>query len=171
MAGVEVGIASVICILILIYAGIHVAVALGLVSFIGVWIYRGSIDVAISLLAAATQDPRFRPVPMEDMPSLHLSVTVLGRLEAWSYPRDPDQLAIGREGLKVAQGARQGGQNHRCVHEALVVGRKYDRTTDLGQVLETVHSGPREQPGQWQEPQPQTELAGRSHEERLAPVR
>ena len=56
MAGVEVGIASVIIILILIYAGIHVAVALGLVSFIGVWIYRGSIDIAISLLAAATQD-------------------------------------------------------------------------------------------------------------------
>ncbi len=56
MAGVEVGIASVIIILILIYAGIHVAVALGLVSFIGVWIYRGSIDVAISLLAAATHD-------------------------------------------------------------------------------------------------------------------
>ena len=54
--GVEVGIASVIAILVLIYAGIHVAVALGLVSFIGVWIYRGSIDVAISLLAAATHD-------------------------------------------------------------------------------------------------------------------
>lgn len=54
--GVEVGIASVIAILVLIYAGIHVAVALGLVSFIGVWIYRDSIDVAISLLAAATHD-------------------------------------------------------------------------------------------------------------------
>ena len=56
MTGVEVGIASVIIILILIYAGIHVAVALGLVSFIGVWISRDSIDVAISLLAAATHD-------------------------------------------------------------------------------------------------------------------
>ena len=56
MSGVEVGIASVIIILILIYAGIHVAVALGLVSFIGVWISRESIDIAISLLAAATHD-------------------------------------------------------------------------------------------------------------------
>jgi tripartite ATP-independent transporter DctM subunit len=56
MIGVEVGIGSVITILILIYAGIHVAVALGLVSFIGVWIYRDSIDIAISLLAAATHD-------------------------------------------------------------------------------------------------------------------
>ena len=56
MIGVEVGIASVLVILVLIYCGIHVAVALGLVSFVGVWIYRDSIDVAISLLAAATHD-------------------------------------------------------------------------------------------------------------------
>ncbi len=56
MAGVEVGIASVLVILVLIYTGIHVAVALGLVSFVGVWIYRDSIDVAISLLTAATHD-------------------------------------------------------------------------------------------------------------------
>lgn len=56
MIGVEVGIASVLLILLLIYTGIHVAVALGLVSFVGVWIYRGNIDVAISLLTAATHD-------------------------------------------------------------------------------------------------------------------
>lgn len=56
MYGVEVGIASVVVILLLIYTGIHVAVALGLVSFIGVWIIRDSSDVAISLLTAATQD-------------------------------------------------------------------------------------------------------------------
>jgi tripartite ATP-independent transporter DctM subunit len=54
--GVEVGIASVLLILVLIYTGIHVAVALGLVSFVGVWIYRGNIDVAVSLLTAATHD-------------------------------------------------------------------------------------------------------------------
>ncbi len=56
MVGVEVGIISVFIILFLIYTGVHVAVALGLVSFIGVWVYRGSIDVAISLLAEATHD-------------------------------------------------------------------------------------------------------------------
>ena len=56
MPGVEVGIISVLFILVLIYAGIHVSVALGLVSFAGVWIYRGSFDVAVSLLAAATHD-------------------------------------------------------------------------------------------------------------------
>ncbi|MBT5457065.1 MAG: TRAP transporter large permease subunit, partial [Rhodospirillaceae bacterium] len=56
MLGVEVGIASVVVILLLIYTGIHVAVALGLVSFVGVWLIRDSMDVAISLLTAATQD-------------------------------------------------------------------------------------------------------------------
>lgn len=56
MAGVEVGIVSVLFILVLIYTGIHVAVALGLVSFVGVWIYRDSLDVAVSLLTAATHD-------------------------------------------------------------------------------------------------------------------
>ena len=56
MIGVEVGIASIIIILVLIYTGVHVAVALGLVSFIGVWIYRGSFDIAVALLAAATSD-------------------------------------------------------------------------------------------------------------------
>ncbi len=56
MVGVEVGIASVLIILILIYCGVHVAVSLGLVSFVGVWIYRGNIDVAVSLLTQATHD-------------------------------------------------------------------------------------------------------------------
>ena len=56
MVGVEVGIVSVFIILILIYTGIHVAVALGLVSFVGVWVYRDSVDIAISLLAEATHD-------------------------------------------------------------------------------------------------------------------
>ncbi len=56
MSGTEVGIASVVIILLFIYTGIHVAVALGLVSFIGVWVIRDSADIAISLLTAATQD-------------------------------------------------------------------------------------------------------------------
>jgi C4-dicarboxylate transporter DctM subunit len=54
--GVELGIGSVILILVLIYTGVHVAVALGLISFVGVWLYRDSVEVAISLLAAATHD-------------------------------------------------------------------------------------------------------------------
>ncbi len=82
MIGVEVGIASVIIILILIYAGIHVAVVLGLVSFIGVWIYRGSFDVAVSLLAAATHDTIahtvFANIPLFALMGIVASETGLG---------------------------------------------------------------------------------------------
>jgi len=42
MTGIEVGLISVIAILILIYAGMYVPVALGLVSFVTVWLLRGS---------------------------------------------------------------------------------------------------------------------------------
>jgi C4-dicarboxylate transporter DctM subunit len=56
MVGVEIGIASLILIIVLIYGGVHVAVTLGLVSFVGVWIYRDSFDVAMNLLALATAD-------------------------------------------------------------------------------------------------------------------
>ena len=38
MSGLEVGIVSVVLMLILIYAGMYVPVVLALVSFLGVWI-------------------------------------------------------------------------------------------------------------------------------------
>ena len=51
MAGIEVGIASVVLIVLLIYAGLYITVALGLVSFLGVWFLRDNFDVAINLLS------------------------------------------------------------------------------------------------------------------------
>ncbi len=56
MGGVEVGILSIIVIVALIYAGVYIPVALGLVSFVGVWIVRGDIGMPVSLLAQATAD-------------------------------------------------------------------------------------------------------------------
>ena len=53
MSGVEVGIGSVVVIVLLIYAGLYIPVALGLVSFLGVWILRGNVDIAVSLLSAS----------------------------------------------------------------------------------------------------------------------
>ena len=44
MTGVEVGLISIIAILVLIYAGMYVPVALGLVSFISVWYLRGTLE-------------------------------------------------------------------------------------------------------------------------------
>ena len=42
--------------LLLIWGGLHVAVVLGLVSFVGVWIIRDDIGVAANLLAQASSD-------------------------------------------------------------------------------------------------------------------
>ena len=42
--------------LVLIYAGVHVAVVLGLLSFVGVWLIRGDVEVAANLLAQAASD-------------------------------------------------------------------------------------------------------------------
>ncbi len=56
MSPIEIGIASVVLIVVLIYAGLYIPVALGLVSFLGVWIMRGDIQLPINLLAIATAD-------------------------------------------------------------------------------------------------------------------
>ncbi len=56
MSAIELGIASVVLIVVLIYAGLYIPVALGLVSFLGVWIMRGDIQLPINLLAIATAD-------------------------------------------------------------------------------------------------------------------
>ena len=42
--------------LVLIYAGMHVAITLGLLSFVGVWLIRGDPGVAANLLAQAVSD-------------------------------------------------------------------------------------------------------------------
>lgn len=47
---------SLLAMLGLIWAGLHVAVVLAVVSFVGVWLIRGDMDIAASLLAQASQD-------------------------------------------------------------------------------------------------------------------
>ena len=47
---------SLVAMLGLIWAGMHVAVVLGLVSFVGVWLIRGDVTVAANLLAGAASD-------------------------------------------------------------------------------------------------------------------
>jgi tripartite ATP-independent transporter DctM subunit len=50
MTGLEVGLISVIAMLVLIYLGMYVPVVLALISFVGVWVIRGNPDIAASLL-------------------------------------------------------------------------------------------------------------------------
>jgi tripartite ATP-independent transporter DctM subunit len=56
MSPLAIALGSLALMLVLIYAGVHVAVVLGLLSFFGVWLIRGDVDVAGNLLAQATSD-------------------------------------------------------------------------------------------------------------------
>lgn len=67
MTGAEIGILSIVLIIVLIYSGLYVAVALGVVSFIGVWLERG-FDTAINLLGFSAmegvEDHKFAIIPL-----------------------------------------------------------------------------------------------------------
>lgn len=82
MSPVEIGLSSVVLIVALIYAGLYIPVALGLVSFLGVWIMREDIDLPISLLALATADTVshyvFATVPLFAMMGLLVGKARLG---------------------------------------------------------------------------------------------
>ena len=56
MTGVEIGIYSIIAILVLIQLGMHVAIALMAVSFFGVYLVKGKMVVAGALLSQAALD-------------------------------------------------------------------------------------------------------------------
>ena len=56
MSATTVAVLSLVLMLLLIWGGLHVAVVLGLVSFVGVWIIRDDIGVAANLLAQASSD-------------------------------------------------------------------------------------------------------------------
>jgi tripartite ATP-independent transporter DctM subunit len=79
----EVGLISVIAILVLIYAGMYVPVALGLVSFVSVWFLRGSTDAPIYLVTLAAsnslEDYIFGVVPLFVLMGLVVSHSQMGR--------------------------------------------------------------------------------------------
>lgn len=83
MTGFEVGLLSVIAILVLIYAGLYVPVALGLVSFISVWLLRGTLEAPIYLLTLAAsnslEDYIFGVIPLFVLMGLLVSQCELGR--------------------------------------------------------------------------------------------
>lgn len=83
MDGISIGLVSVACMLVLIYAGMHVGVALTLLSFIGVWIIRGDAGIASNLLALAANDVIadyiFGVVPLFVLMGLLVSVADIGK--------------------------------------------------------------------------------------------
>lgn len=83
MTGLEIGLISVAAILVLIWSGMHVAVALCLVSLGGVWAIKANFALASKLLALAAADAVsgyvFGVVPLFVLMGLLVSIAGLGR--------------------------------------------------------------------------------------------
>ena len=56
MSNIAIALGSLVLMLVLIYAGMHVAITLGILSFFGVWLIRGDVGIAANLLAQAVSD-------------------------------------------------------------------------------------------------------------------
>ena len=83
MSGIEIAIASIGAMLVLIYAGMHVAVALMLLSFVGVWMLRDNFQIASNVLVLAFKDSisdyLFGVVPLFVFMGLLVAVAGIGR--------------------------------------------------------------------------------------------
>ncbi|MFP3928751.1 MAG: TRAP transporter large permease [Desulfobacteraceae bacterium] len=83
MSNLEIGFISIAGILFLIYTGMHVSIALALLSFIGVWLVRGDFTIASKLLALAAADSIsryiFGVVPLFVLMGLLISVSEIGK--------------------------------------------------------------------------------------------
>lgn len=83
MSGLAVAGLTVLLMLILIYAGVHVAVALLLLSFAGVWMLRGNPDVAANMMVQAFKDSisdyLFGVVPLFVLMGLVVAAAGIGR--------------------------------------------------------------------------------------------
>jgi AmmeMemoRadiSam system protein A len=56
-------------------------------------------------IAAASRDPRFKPVATEELPRLTIEISVLGERRR---VRSPDEVQIGRDGLSISAFGRRG---------------------------------------------------------------
>ncbi len=56
MTPIEIGLISVACIVTLIYLGVYIPIALGIVSFVSIWLMRDNFDLAMNLLKVAVSD-------------------------------------------------------------------------------------------------------------------
>jgi len=83
MSGFDIGFLSMVAIVLLIYAGMHAAIALCLVSLIGVWAIKGNFTLAETLLALAASDAvssyEFGVVPLFVLMGLLVSIAGIGR--------------------------------------------------------------------------------------------
>jgi len=83
MSDIQIGLLSIAGILFLIYAGMHVAVALMLLSLLGVWLVKGNWVIATKLLSLAASDSIsgyiFGVVPLFVLMGLLISISGIGK--------------------------------------------------------------------------------------------
>jgi C4-dicarboxylate transporter DctM subunit len=83
MTDIQIGMLSIVGILFLIYAGMHVAIALTLLSLLGVWLIKDNWTIATKLLALAASDSIsgyiFGVVPLFVLMGLLISVSGIGK--------------------------------------------------------------------------------------------
>ncbi|MGI9333176.1 MAG: TRAP transporter large permease [Gammaproteobacteria bacterium] len=82
MSALEIGLVSVIAIVVLIYLGVYIPVALGVVSFVAIWLMRDNFDLAMNLLKVAVGDSvmeyAFATIPLFTFMGLLVSKAGLG---------------------------------------------------------------------------------------------
>lgn len=83
MTGLEIGLFSVGVIILLIYSGMHVGIALSLVSFVSVALQKGNLTLAMKLLTLAAADgiadQTFAVIPLFVLMGLIMSASDVGR--------------------------------------------------------------------------------------------
>ena len=83
------------------------------------------LEVAAMAVAAASQDPRFLPMSIEELDNFSLEITVLSPLEKIS---SIDEIEVGKHGLYIIKGANRG-----VLLPQVATEYGWDRTTFLRQ--------------------------------------
>ena len=82
MTPIEIGLASVVAIVVLIYLGLYIPIALGVVSFVSIWLMRDNFELAMNLLKIAVSDSvmeyTFATVPLFTFMGLIVSKAGMG---------------------------------------------------------------------------------------------
>lgn len=82
MTALEIGVASVVAIVSLIYVGVYVPIALAAVSFVGIWLMRDNFNLALNLLKVTISDTvleyTFATIPLFTFMGLVVSKAGLG---------------------------------------------------------------------------------------------
>jgi C4-dicarboxylate transporter DctM subunit len=83
MTPIEIGLISVVAIVFLIYSGVYIPIALGMVSFVSIWLMRDNFTLALNLLKIAVGDSAmeysFATIPLFTFMGLIVSKAGLGR--------------------------------------------------------------------------------------------